>query len=64
MGKHFAILGTTGSGKSCAVALILHALLEQNPNAHVVVLDPHNEYAHAFGDVAEVIDPDTLELPY
>ncbi len=64
LGKHFAILGTTGSGKSCAVALILHALLEQNPNAHVVVLDPHNEYAHAFGDVAEVIDPDTLELPY
>ena len=64
LGKHFAILGTTGSGKSCAVALILHALLEQNPNAHVVVLDPHNEYAHAFGDMAEVIDPDTLELPY
>ena len=64
LGKHFAILGTTGSGKSCAVALILHALLEQNANAHVVVLDPHNEYAHAFGDVAEVIDPDNLELPY
>ncbi len=64
LGKHFAILGTTGSGKSCAVALILHALLEKNPNAHVVVLDPHNEYAHAFGDAAEVIDPDTLELPY
>ncbi len=64
LGKHFAILGTTGSGKSCAVALILHAILEQNPNAHVVVLDPHNEYAHAFGDAAEVINPDTLELPY
>jgi len=63
LGKHFAILGTTGTGKSCSAALILRAILEQNPNAHIVLLDPHNEYATAFGDQAEVISPRTLQLP-
>ena len=33
LGKHFAILGVTGSGKSCAVTLILRAVLDQNPSA-------------------------------
>lgn len=64
LGKHFAILGTTGSGKSCAVALLLRALLDENQNAHVVLLDPHSEYARAFGDAAEVLTPDNLQLPY
>lgn len=64
LGKHFAILGTTGSGKSCAVALMLRSILENYPNGHVVLLDPHNEYAHAFGGVAELIDTSNLELPY
>ena len=64
LGKHFAVLGTTGSGKSCAVALILHAILDQHSNAHVVLLDPHSEYAAAFSDRAEVLTPQTLELPY
>jgi hypothetical protein len=63
LGKHFAILGTTGTGKSCSTALILRAILERNPNAHIVLLDPHNEYATAFGDRAEVISPRTLQLP-
>ncbi|MDH3791585.1 MAG: DUF87 domain-containing protein [Rhodospirillales bacterium] len=64
LGKHFAILGTTGSGKSCAVALILHAILDQHPGGHVVLLDPHNEYAQAFGETAEVLSPGNLRLPY
>ena len=54
VGKHFAVLGTTGSGKSCSVALILNAIIEQYPHAHVVLLDPHNEYSNAFADQAEV----------
>lgn len=62
--RHCAVLGTTGSGKSCAVALILRAILERYPNAHVVVLDPHNEYSQSFGDMAVVFDPATLSLPY
>jgi DNA helicase HerA-like ATPase len=64
LGKHFAILGTTGSGKSCAVAVILHAIMEEHPNGHIILLDPHNEYTHAFADVAEVISPNNLQLPY
>ena len=59
LGKHFAILGTTGSGKSCTVALIMHAILSRYSNGHVVLLDPHNEYSQAFGKAAEVIGPDT-----
>ena len=64
-GKHFGIVGTTGSGKSCGLATILRAVIDQSPNAHVVLLDPHNEYARAFGDRAIVLSPgDGLHLPY
>lgn len=64
LGKHFAILGTTGCGKSCATALILRAVIAQSPQSHIVLLDPHSEYASAFPDLAEVLDTSNLELPY
>lgn len=64
LGKHFAVLGTTGSGKSCSVALLLHGIIEACPNAHIVLLDPHNEYSNALTDKAIVIDPTKLELPH
>jgi len=64
LGKHYAIVGSTGSGKSCTVALILRTILTQNPSGHVLLLDPHNEYTRAFGPMAEVIGPSTLQLPY
>jgi hypothetical protein len=64
LGKHFAVLGNTGAGKSCAVALLLQAILTQHSNGHVVLLDPHNEYAQAFGAIAELINPANLQLPY
>jgi DNA helicase HerA-like ATPase len=64
LSKHFAVVGSTGSGKSCAVTLILSALLERHPNAHVVLLDAHNEYAQAFGDIAEIVNVDNLHLPF
>lgn len=64
LGKHFAILGTTGCGKSCAVTLILQRIFETHPNAHVLLLDPHNEYAPAFTGHAEILGPDNLHLPY
>lgn len=64
LGKHFAVLGTSGSGKSCTVALILHAILDQHPSGHIILLDPHNEYSNAFGNRAEVVSPQNLELPY
>lgn len=64
LGKHFAVLGSTGSGKSCAVAVILQALLDSHAFAHVVLVDPHGEYAPAFGDRALALDTSNLELPY
>lgn len=64
IGKHFAILGTTGSGKSCAVALILRSLITEYPKAHIIVLDPHNEYSKAFATEGESIDISKLELPH
>lgn len=64
LGKHCAILGSTGTGKSCGVAVVLRAILEQNGQAHILLLDPHNEYTHCFGSSAEVITPDDLQLPF
>jgi len=64
LGRHFAILGTTGCGKSCALSLILQAMLDKHRDAHIVLLDPHNEYQTAFGDRAELLGPDRLRLPY
>jgi len=63
LSKHFSILGSTGSGKSCTVALVLQAILDANPQGHIVLFDPHNEYSKSFGDRAEVISNDTLDLP-
>ncbi|HVC53157.1 MAG TPA: DUF87 domain-containing protein [Stellaceae bacterium] len=65
LGKHFSVVGTTGSGKSCAVATILRAVISRMPNAHVLLIDPHNEYSSAFGSQAIVLSPsDGLHLPY
>ena len=64
LNKHFAMLGTTGTGKSCALTLILKRILEQNPNGHVLLLDPHGEYGRAFGDRAEHMTRESFKLPY
>ena len=64
LGKHFAILGTTGAGKSCALSVVLHSVLASHPHGHIVLLDPHNEYWPAFGDDAELIRPNDLQMPY
>lgn len=64
LAKHSAILGTTGSGKSCALTLIVRSLLAAHPNGHVVLLDPHGEYAPAFDGLCERITPANLHLPY
>lgn len=64
LGKHFAILGSTGSGKSSAVAVLLRALVAQCPFAHIVLVDPHAEYGRVFGDRARVLDARSLRLPF
>jgi len=62
--RHCAILGTTGAGKSCAITLMLSAVLQRYRNGHVVILDPHNEYSHCFGQDAVVFDTSSLTLPF
>ena len=48
LGKHFALLGSTGTGKSTSAALILHRICESAPQGHIVMIDPHGEYSAAF----------------
>jgi DNA helicase HerA-like ATPase len=62
--KHFAIVGTTGCGKSSALTCILREALNNRPHAHVLVLDMHGEYHRAFGAQAEVIGDGDLHLPF
>lgn len=62
--KHFAILGSTGCGKSSATSLILHKIQENDPNLRILILDPHNEYSRGFRETAATIDTSTLELPH
>ena len=62
--KHFAILGTTGVGKSSAVVLLLQEIIRARPNLRILVLDAHNEYGRPFADRAVVLNPANLRLPF
>ena len=78
--KHIAVVGSTGSGKSCTVARILHdvvgiteggnANLGKQNNSHVVIFDIHDEYTAAFSlpeaqaFTLNRLDIDSLCLPY
>ncbi len=62
--KHFAVLGTTGVGKSSSVSLILHEILAKKANLRIFLIDPHNEYGSCFGELAHVVNPRNLELPF
>jgi len=72
LGKHTAILGSTGSGKSAAVAAIVHSILERGTAAkyekwkpRIIILDPHAEYGNAFVEHTRLsTDDGTLKLPY
>ncbi len=72
LGKHTAILGSTGAGKSGTVAAVLHSILDRGNDAQhskwhpqIIVLDPHNEYGTAFPKhVRLCTDEKSLILPY
>jgi uncharacterized protein len=72
LGKHTAILGSTGAGKSGTVAAILHSLLERGVDEkykkwhpRIIVLDPHNEYGTSFPSASRLsTDEKSLILPY
>lgn len=79
-GKHIAVVGSTGSGKSCAVARLLQNIMKisdgHNENAnslknsHVIIFDIHSEYQSAFKLADEenfsvnCLDVEKLCLPY
>lgn len=70
--KHIAVVGSTGSGKSCTVAKVLQEGIKSGltgkatgvlNNSHIIVFDIHGEYASAFPD-ANILDVEQLVLPY
>jgi len=72
-GRHLAVLGNTGSGKSCTVAGLIQWSLEateqgDNANARFIILDPNGEYSKVFGEKAKVLKvgaegDESLEVP-
>lgn len=64
LGKHFALLGSTGTGKSTSAALILHRICEAAPDGHIVMIDPHGEYSAAFKTNGQIFDVTNLQMPY
>ncbi len=70
LAKHVAIVGNSGSGKSCTTAKILQEILDLR-ESQVVLFDLHGEYRHAFSDEdgqinanATYLGVDDLVLPY
>ena len=73
-GRHFAILGQTGAGKSWTVASLVQRTVAVMPRAHTIILDLHGEYcwkredgtcSYAFPDaIVRHIDARELEIPY
>jgi len=73
-GRHFAILGQTGSGKSWTVASMVQRTVAVMPRAHIIILDLHGEYCwkredgnryYAFAEsIIRHVDARELEIPY
>ena len=57
--SHFAIFGSTGSGKSCALARILQNLFSKKEyipyKASFFIFDAYGEYHNAFGKLHDVV---------
>lgn len=62
--KHFAVLGTTGVGKSSGLAAIVDQVSGANPDLRFLILDIHNEYSRCFGDRAHAVGVESFRLPF
>ena len=71
-GRHLAVLGNTGSGKSCSVAGLIRWSLEaarsqrldgKPLNARFIVLDPNGEYKHTFDDCDGITEVRSFQAP-
>lgn len=64
LSRHFAVVGSTGVGKSTSVTLMLRKIVEARKEIRVLMLDPHNEFGAAFPNKSIVISADQLKLPF
>jgi DNA helicase HerA-like ATPase len=62
--RHFAIVGSTGVGKTTSVSMLVKQCVRELPKLRMMIVDPHNEYSAHFRSQAYVLDADSLELPY
>jgi len=62
--RHFAVVGSTGVGKTTAVAMLISKCLIHNKRQRILILDPHNEYRTHFKDEAIILNSDNLDLPF
>ena len=62
--KHFAVLGSTGVGKSSGLAVILRQVIRTWRELRVLILDHHNEYGSVFGAEANLVGAKNLRLPF
>lgn len=62
-GKHIAVLGSSGAGKSCTVASILQKAVNA-AETKIVIIDIHSEYKRSFPEGSRHFDIAGLELPY
>jgi DNA helicase HerA-like ATPase len=62
--RHFAIVGSTGVGKTTSVSMIVKHCVRELPKLRMIIVDPHNEYSAHFRNQAHLLDSDSLELPY
>lgn len=60
--RHCAIVGSTGSGKSNAVSVLLEAIAKRNfESSRILVIDPHGEYNDALAKYSKVIDVNPVD---
>ncbi|MCL7421980.1 MAG: DUF87 domain-containing protein [Methylobacter sp.] len=73
-GRHFAIVGQSGSGKSWTVTSLIQNTIRAMPKSHIIMLDLHGEYCwkdddgtiqSAFPDeLVNYVDAMEMEMPY
>lgn len=60
--RHCAIVGSTGSGKSNSVSVLLQSIANREfPSSRILVIDPHGEYNDALSQHSKVIDVNSLD---
>jgi DNA helicase HerA-like ATPase len=62
--RHFAVIGSTGVGKTTAVCMLIRKSLAVRRGLRVLIVDPHNEFSDHFPGECVTLNSDNLELPF